>query len=354
MKIFLCVIIAFTIQSRLFAQDFDKVYFNSKWVVVSIENATYYRVSGFNSSIPSYDGKVIDYYFNNNQIEMIGQYENGQKNGIFTFYYPDGKTKMIENYCNNNRVGSWKEFYKNGIVKISVIYQDSIEKLIEVNDSLGVSLLKNNKFKYSMLLDNTLNIPYDLGSSENKELITIEGYIDNNLRDGKWKVKKKGLLYASMTYTKGILNKGYFYTYDYSGVKYKNPLKHNLVFPIIVEPTKFYITEHFSLEPGAVLKNNYMLEGLHQYKYHSMKKIKIKSYNDLVQYIEDNFMLKSNKSEKIKIHLTIHNGLITDFLTEHKLSNRSMSDLKLIFETIDGIEFSTENNLTIEINTETL
>jgi hypothetical protein len=284
---------------------------------------------------------------------MSGQYENGQKNGVFNFYYPDGKNKMIANYSKNDRVGSWKEFYRNGIVKINIIYQDNIEKLIELNDSLGISLLKNSKLKYTMCLHDVSEIPYVLGSSKKDEIITIEGCYDNNMREGKWKVKKKGL-YASMTYNKGILNKGHYYTYDYSGVKYKNPLKFNLVFPLIGEPIKFYITEQYSLEPGAVIKNNYLLEGLHQNKFISMPKLKINSYNDLVQYIDDNFMLRSNKSEKIKIHLTINNGLLTDFLTEPKLSNSLMNDLKLIFETIERIEFNTENVLTIEISTDTI
>ena len=42
-----------------------------------------------------------------------------------------------------------------------------------------------------------------------------------------------------------------------------------------------------------------------------------------------------------------------DFLTEPKLSNSLMNDLKLIFETVEGIEFKAENVLTIEISTET-
>lgn len=347
-------VITITIQSKVNAQEFNKVYYNSNWVVTSIDSATFYRMSGFNDQIPSFEGHTTDYYLNNNQIEMIGYYENGNKNGEFNFYYPNGNLRMNINYNNNNRIGSWKEFFQNGKLKTNVIYQDNVEKLMELNDSLGNSLLEDTNVKYTYYLKDFPDSPSNLNSlekNETDELIEIKGKIVNNLREGKWSVKMNRKQYASMTYTQGILFKGYFLTPGYYGLQ-KNKFTNNLAFPLIEDPSKFIITEKFFLEPGALIKNNYLTEGLNLYNSKSEEKVIISKYDDLVQYINENFTIQSSKIEKIKINLKITNGIITDVSTDPKLSNNSMKYLKLIIDTIEKIEFITDNVLVIEYNVE--
>lgn len=56
-------------------QDFNKIYFNKHWVGTSIDNAVFYRISGFNDTIPAYDGKTVDSYFGTDNIQMVGYYE---------------------------------------------------------------------------------------------------------------------------------------------------------------------------------------------------------------------------------------------------------------------------------------
>lgn len=342
-KIALTISIITTTSTLLISQDFDKVYFNSNWVVTTIDKAVYYRKSDFNSQIPSYANKVTDYYLNNGQIEMTGQYENGLKSGTFNFYYPNGKLKMVANYKENERLGNWKEFYHNGVLKLNIEYQDDIENIIELNDILGNSLIKENKLKYILTYSDAPGRFTEVNSLLEDVTYEISGTLNQNVRDGKWTVKKGKQIYASLTYSLGKMEKGFFYT---SGQK--TPLLNKSAFPLIVAPIKFLITERFTLEPGAIIKNNYMTQGLHEYKYKSMKKVTIKNYEDLKQYLNDHFELRTNKTEQIRILLQTNNGRITNFTTEPKISINAEKDLRLLFETIEKIEFDWNKTITID------
>src|SRR5574344_1055263 len=132
----------------LFGQDFNKIYYNTDWEVTSKINSIYYRTSDFIDSLLAFDGKIEDRYALNNQLEMIGYYKNGKKNGEFIFYYPNGDIRLIANYLNNYRNGNWKEFYPNGCVKIEAKYINNLELLIQLNDSSGNSVINDNKYRF--------------------------------------------------------------------------------------------------------------------------------------------------------------------------------------------------------------
>ena len=326
----------FAIWNPLRAQDYKNVYFNSSWIVTSIDSATYYRMSGFNSSLPSYDGEISDYYIKNNQLEMIGSYHNGLKDGEFKFYFANGKVRLIASFSNNARVGIWEEFYQNGIIKTKLSYNEDSERLLELNDSLGNSVLKEGNFKchlyYYDFLDN---------QSNKKEELGISGKVRQTFRDGKWTVRKNGQSYASMVFKTGVLEKGY-YLQDNQRV----PLNSNLVFPLIADPVKFYPTENFVLQEGAEIKNNYVMDGLHQYKF--KKKIVIKSYEDIVKYVNDNFDLRSKKKATvISIRITTINGFISGFTTDPKISDQGTENLKLVLDSVEKLDFMKDDAITI-------
>lgn len=342
-RLFFSLFILIT-HGELLAQDYDKVYFNSNWIVTSIDSAIYYRSSDFNTTLPSYEGKVTDYFLKTNQIEMTGSYNDGKKDGEFNFYYSNGQIKKVANFVNNNRIGTWKEFYRNGIVKIEVYYDGEKEKILALNDSLGNSIIKKNSFKYSMLRFRVPAFLVEKNASLKTEHITVKGKVLQNLRDGKWSIKKDGKLFASLKYKNGILTKGYYILN-----KEKLPLVNNLAFPLIEDPVKFYMTESFALAPGAVIKNNYVTEGLHQNKFKSMEKVKITNHEDLLSYVHDNFVLRSKlTTEKIKINLKIKNGRIESFTTKPKISSGIEKDLNLLFDTIENISFNKTDMITIE------
>ncbi|MEJ0057439.1 MAG: hypothetical protein WDN75_18365 [Bacteroidota bacterium] len=234
-------ILMVAIWQRSGAQDYQKVYFNSEWIVTSIENASYYRTSGFKSSLPSYDGEVSDYYIKNDQLEMTGSYNNGLKEGEFRFYFSDGKVRLIASFKNNNRAGTWEEFYQNGQMKVKLSYSNDSEMLLELNDSLGNSRLKQGSFKYRLQYVDILGA----GSQRsNKEEWEVSGSVMQTLREGRWNVRKNGQSYASMVYKAGILEKGYYFQNNQRIV-----LNSNLVFPLILDPVKILYDGEFCF-PG--------------------------------------------------------------------------------------------------------
>lgn len=337
-------LIALTITNRVISQDFDRVFFDENWIVTSADSGVYYRKSGFNPLIPAYHDSVTDFYVVNNQTEMTGYYQNGIRSGIFNFYYPDGKLRLTAEYQENERTGNWKEFYQNGILKISILYEGDIEKLLELNDSKGNSMIKNDEIKYRLAYGNMLVHLSDFENRENEEIMTISGNVINHLRDGRWTIRKGRQLYASLSYIYGDMDEG-FVIID----SRKMPLFNKRAFPLIADPLKFNTTERLVLQPGAVIKNNYVTEALHQYRYKSMEKISIKSYDELKEYINDHFTLRSTTNiETVKIILAVSDGKITGIKTEPKLSAGTVEDLRLLIETIEQIEFDLNSPIAID------
>ena len=337
---FLVVILA---QSHgLAAQQYNRVYFDSNWILTSIEKATYCRESGFDASKPSYDGKVSDCYLSNGIIEMEGTYESGLRNGQFKFSFSDGKAWMILNYQMSERVGVWSEFYQNGIVKVKIEYVGGVERVLELNDSLGAPILINDKFRYTQYFFDESSDKKALYSERDE--FKISGSFANNLRNGNWMIKRDGTNFASLKYENGILIKG-VYLKD----NQKTPILNNLVFPLIMDPFKFRVTELFKSEPGAVIKNNFVTEGLHQYKFRSMKKATIGKYDDFVKYINDHLELRSTQGrKKLTINFIIADGIISDFKTDQPLSTSLKEDVKLVCSTIEKITFTTNGTVRME------
>lgn len=332
----------------LFSQDFDKVYLDSNWVITSIEDATFYRVSGFNSNIASYDGKVVDYYVKNDSIEMTGYYSNGMKNGDFNFYLPNGKLKRSTQFSNGARIGTWRDYYENGNLKLELEYTLQKEKIIHYNSNNGKSKFTGTKLNISIPLNEISAEHGDLKSSNSDNTINIKGRYKNLFRDGKWTITKNSDIYAVINYENGILKNGYLLL-----ANNKYPITHNLAFPLISEHSKFSRTESFELKPGAIIKNNYVLEGLNEFKFKSMKKVTLKSYDEFVRYINDKFSLLSKTTvEKIIIEITVKDGVPTNCKTKPKVLLKSIQELNMILGTIEKLDFKTEGTLTVEYITE--
>ncbi len=335
-----------TTSIQIFSQDFDKVYFNSDWALTSIDKAVYYRKSDFNAQIPSYDGTVTDYYFDTDQIEMTGQYVNGLKSGTFHFYYPNGKLKTVANYRENKRIGNWKAFYRNGVLKLNIEHEDNIEKILELNDSLGNSLIKRNRLKHIFTYIEAPGPFFGFDNYPNDETYEISGALNQSLRHGRWTVKNGNRLIATLRYSFGRMEKGFFHI---NGQRV--PMHSEFVFPLIFDPIKFQLTESFVFEPGAIIKNNYVMQGLHEYKYKSMKKVTIKSYEELEQYVNNHFDFMAKQQRLIEIHLETSNGVITSITAAPKLPASAMNDLQLLFDTIEKLEFDYNKTITVLYNT---
>ena len=53
-------------------------------------------------------------YHNNGNVEIIGNYKNGEREGEWKDYYENGKLAIIDNYKNGKREGEWKFYHENG------------------------------------------------------------------------------------------------------------------------------------------------------------------------------------------------------------------------------------------------
>jgi len=341
------LLILFSVRSL--SQDYERVYFNSKWLFTSIENSTYYRISKFDSSRPSYEGEIIDFYSINNQVEMTGFYKDGMKEGNFIFYYPNGNVKMKICFKDNERAGIWSEYYENGNTMMEVGYEDQKEKLFELYDIHGNSMLRRNKLKYN-LISYTNEIPLTINDStyyntpDYEELLINGSFNTNNERDGKWTIKKNKELYATLSYSNGSLLNGYLFVGNQ-----KITFNNNLGFPLFSDLPKFHVTEKYAFEPDAIIKNNYVLEGLKEFEMKSMKRVTINTYSELVEYIHQYFVLRSNKpNQSIKILIEVKNGIPTDCKTEPKISSNGLNELKLILAPIERLSFDTDNLITID------
>ncbi|MBP7508543.1 MAG: hypothetical protein KA807_12015 [Prolixibacteraceae bacterium] len=328
----------------LSGQDFNKVYFNKYWLITSIDNAVFYRISGFNDTIPMYDGKIMDYYYVSDKIQMSGYYENGKKNGEFRFYFPSGTERLIINYKDDKRNGTWKEYYENGELKLELNYKDGKEFIIQINDNIkGASLIKNNMVNYQF---DELDQPLGIVEAENPALIEkrYKGKIINNLRQGTWTIYHNGKLNAVLKYKNGILTNGFLLVDD---MKYT--INDNLAFPLISDQYKFTITEAFMFEPGAIIKNNYVTEGLHNNSEMNRPKITINSRKELEELIYSNYDLRSLDSEDtMHIIISVDDKKPIGCRTVPKVAPSSIKDLNSILSSIQMLNFEVQDSIMID------
>lgn len=327
----------------LLGQEYDKAYFNKEWLLTSIDSAMYYRISGFNDSVPEYDGIVIDYYLKTDSIQMVGRYKNGYRDGEFQFFFPNGKERFIINYLNNERTGIWKEFYENGNVKIELKYDGDKELLIQLNDEDGNTLIKKNKLDYEFNETepprHSWEIPYPV-------IITkrIKGKIVNHSRNGKWVVYYNNVNVSTLIYENGNLIDGYLLVNNQ-----KLPITNSLAFSLMNDPIKLAVTESLFLQPEAIIKNNYVVDALNMYTAKNKKKREINNTQELIDHINQNFVLKSRKDERvIKIIIYITDKGSFECRTIPKSSSTILTELNSVLSTVRILNLNPSDSLVLD------
>ncbi len=337
------LLLQIVIPLMLLGQEYDKAYFNKEWLLTSIDSAIYYRISGFNDSVPEYDGVVIDYYLKTDSIQMVGYYKNGYRNGEFKFFFPNGKERLIINYLNNERTGFWKEFYDNGNVKIELKYEDDNELLIQLNNEDGNTLIKKNKVDYEF---NETEPPRRIWEVPYPIIITkrIKGKLVNDIRNGKWVVYYNNVEVSTLIYKNGNLIDGYLLVNSQ-----KLPITNSLAFSLMNDPIKLTVTESLFLQPGAIIKNNYVVDALNTYKIRMRKKTKINSNQELIDYINYNFVLKSRKDESvIKIIIYMTDKESFECTTIPRLSSTMLEELNSVLSTVEILNLDSSDSLILD------
>ncbi|MBW1299104.1 toxin-antitoxin system YwqK family antitoxin [Aquimarina litoralis] len=94
------------------------------WFAVSLiscnktsNTSTPYKICDDQIVASTKNGYTKNYFPNSINLESIGHYVDGKKNGFWKFFYRNGKIKAEGHYQYNVKQGYWKEYYKNGNVK---------------------------------------------------------------------------------------------------------------------------------------------------------------------------------------------------------------------------------------------
>lgn len=82
----------------------------------------------------------------NGTVRSIRRYKNGFDHGEWRFYYDNGQLEVMGEFFNGEKIGEWKYFFKNGSLKNLQTYTDkgvktgkwvkydSLENIIDVKD----------------------------------------------------------------------------------------------------------------------------------------------------------------------------------------------------------------------------
>ncbi len=334
--------------SSSYSQDFNKVYYNSKWEITSMKDATYYRISGFNPDQMKFDSTVVDHYMTNN-VEMIGQYQDGIKEGDFIYFYPDQTVKFKTSYLNNKRSGRWVEYYQNGQVYKEVEYDNSKEKLIQYNNSNGVSNLKNQSGKFEMVY--YYDAHFDVYTahrpdSDNKTFV-LSGRIINGFKDDVWTLKCGLKKICQLNYKDGNFIQGKYFINNT-----KQSIKDDIFSYLILEPEKLEITAKFCAEPGQMIRENYLLRYLQQALDRKQRKIEFQNIEGFINYFEKQYSVHVKNCAdtfRIKINLSIDaDGKVSVTSLSPNTPTAHSKEIDRIINTIQKIKSPTKDS--IEIN----
>lgn len=313
-----------------------------------MKDATYYRISGFNPDQMSFDSTVVDHYMNNN-VEMIGQYNNGIKEGDFTYFYPDQTVSLRTSYVSNKRSGKWVEYYQNGQVFKEVEYNNGKEILIQYNNSDGRSNLKNQSGKFEMVF--YYDTYFDVISArklntENKELL-LSGKIRNSLKEGKWTLKRGLQIICQLNYKNGNFIQGkYFINNMWQSIK------DDIFSFLILEPEKLEITAQLYAEPGQMIKENYLIRYIQKANDSNQGKIEFQDVEGFVNYFENQYSIYVKNcvdTFRIKVNLRFDaDGKVSIASISPNTFNSHNKEIERIINTVQKIKSTNKDG--IEIN----
>jgi len=180
-----------------YAQEKNKIYFDSEWKKTTKDKAKYYRIlpletkgdkvlikgyyiSGkpqmkglaynddkvYNDGLLNYvDGEDISWYFENGNLQVSCSFFHGDLHGHYTEYYENGKVREELYYLNGNKQGKASYFNKDGKLLTSFVYQndepyDGITNCFSVYEK---GKLKEEKLFY----ENTNQLAYEAYYKEN-------------------------------------------------------------------------------------------------------------------------------------------------------------------------------------------
>ena len=100
-----------------------------------------------------FTGFMVEYFPNTKQINWIVKYKNGQvATGLHSYYYEDGN-KKTEEYSNNSgvRFGKFKEWYDNGQLKSRGEYENDEKNGVWSHWDINGNLISTETYKNGVI-----------------------------------------------------------------------------------------------------------------------------------------------------------------------------------------------------------
>jgi antitoxin component YwqK of YwqJK toxin-antitoxin module len=149
-----------------------------------------------------------DYYFRQNSLQMTGSFldeETKINHGEFKFYHVNGNIQSVGEYVNGKRNGLWLRYHDNGFMSDSTVYRNGIIK--------GTSLQWNKEgYPSDSSVHNEDGSGIHISWFENGNVSFAGLYSLRREKKGKWKYyHRNGQLSANEYYEEGkLVNKEYF------------------------------------------------------------------------------------------------------------------------------------------------
>lgn len=140
MKKHLLVLVVCLLTNVAFAQNVDLSQLKQQWKTEGQEDV---ELSYLDEK--PYTGKVFAKH-SNGKIGLVGEYNNGKKEGTWTYWYSTGEKKRISTYSNNKKEGTTYYWHPNGQVAKEITYRNDRNIDQKLWDNKG-NRLKNPTFE---------------------------------------------------------------------------------------------------------------------------------------------------------------------------------------------------------------
>jgi antitoxin component YwqK of YwqJK toxin-antitoxin module len=325
----------------------DTIFYNNNWEITSKANSEYFRLAEFDKSNMYFTGIVKDYY-KNGELQMMGSYSKGMRNGPFIFYSPNRDCTIIS-YKNSIKDGFCSIYKKDSELSIECLYIDNVEH---------VNTYRNNYSKDEVLNGSGMVFEKRVNNENNMEY-SIMGEVVDSLKRGKWFIsnsKGKNVLIEYYEMGKLIKSKPFandkeidipFLTKDFSLIK---------------EPEKLDITESLAIETGVKIRANQILDAINKKTLEERGLVErsntIYGYEELEPFLDEKILLSSEEIEAYHKH---DSTIIVQFQqnTDYSISNFVLlkptysenlnQEIINVFKSIDKIVLEKELNKSIKV-----
>ncbi len=163
-----------------FSQAPDTLFYDINWNLTDPESAVFYRVAYVDREKLLFNGPVQDFFLQNRQLIMEGNYVAGKKEGVFNFYALNGELEGTGVYENNRRSGQWNYYYPGRRIHKEIIF-------INQNRTYDISLhsLYDSTGRQLVTQGNGYWQDFDRNTANNKPIV-LYGKVINGKKDDMW------------------------------------------------------------------------------------------------------------------------------------------------------------------------